>query len=275
MKKNLKRSISVLSGLLLVLTVTLAVLAPVSVSAASFKKSKPKIAGSSAYLDNSVSLTWTAVKGAKKYEIQRAMVKPKNGKTGKWKKWKTVKGTTIKAAATGDYKYRVRAINKKKKSKWSAPKRIFAASARITNIGDEAPERFFTLRYSGTFEFRVEIKNKTKSPMGFLRSGSRVGSQHTVYAINKSNGKIMGKWEGYLDTNGIAKKVNSNSTQTIYIYASVPYSEAAVANWENYKKCRFLITSIFYPNPETEPTSKQMTITYSNVDFKDSSIPAK
>lgn len=272
MKKYPKKIISVFSGLLIVLMAALVIFAPVSAEAASFKKSKPKITGKSAYLNDSVYLEWTAVKGAKKYEIQRAMVKPSNGKTGKWKKWKTVKGTTIKATATGDYKYRVRAVNKKKKkSKWSRAKRVFAASAVISKMTYTPPEYFFGVLWTrGELRFRVAINNKTKSPMGFVPSGTRFGKQNTLYALNKTTGKVLKKWEADLEVgSGIAKQVNANSKQTIEYYLDFTEEE-----WAKYKGCKFMLTSSFYPNPEKEPLSAQMAISYKN-DIKESSIAAK
>ena len=50
---------------------------------------KPKLDVLSAYMNNAVYLKWKKVKGAKRYEIQRAKVNPKKAnKVGKWKKWK-------------------------------------------------------------------------------------------------------------------------------------------------------------------------------------------
>ena len=242
--------------------------------AASFAKSKPVITKESAYLNGQVYLKWTKVKGAKKYEIQRAVIKPKTGKTGAWKKWKTTSKLSVKVKDSGDYKYRVRAINKSgTTSKWSKAKRIFAANAKITHIGYTEPEMLFGVKLSeGELDLRVLVTNKTKSPMGFLVSGYYVGSQHTIKAINKSTGKVVKSFKAYLDpgtVSGIAKQVNPGKSQSIYIYADVSAEE-----WAAVKNCKFLVTSSFYPNPEVEPISTQMAVAYTK-NAADSSVAAK
>ncbi|MBQ6385719.1 MAG: hypothetical protein IJJ38_06095 [Lachnospiraceae bacterium] len=269
MKKSLRRRLT--SGLLILLILVMSALAPVTVQAASFKKSKPKITKTSAYLNKKVSLKWSKVKKAKKYEIQRAKINPSTGKTGKWKKWKTVKKNYIKTSATGDYKYRVRAVKGKTKSKWSAAKRVFAARAKITHMGYTEPDVFFGVTlHEGKLAFRVLVKNSTKSPMGFVESGSRFQDQNTVYAINKSTGKKVKSWEAYLDAGtGIAKMVNPGKSQSLYFYSFVTAEE-----WARYKNCKFMIASSFYPNPEVEDISTQMAISYTK-NVSESSIAVK
>ena len=268
MKKQAQKSI--FSLLLILALLVTGVLAPVSAHAASFTKSKPKITAKSAYLNDSVYLEWTKVKGAKKYEIQRAKVS-KKGKTGKWKKWKTVKKNYIKKAASGDYRYRVRAIKGKKKSKWSAAKRAFGASARITKLYFDPAEILFGVKLSSeSLEIEVLVNNKTSAPMGFVDSGSRFGEQCRVYAINKSTGKVMKSWEGNLHLGGgIAKQVNPGKSQTLEYYAFVSEEE-----WAKYKNCKFMLSTAFYPNPDDEGINTQMAIAYTN-DIKESSVAVK
>lgn len=257
--------------MLLLMLMIICVSIPVPAQAASIKNKKPKIDKHSAYLNNKIYLKWSKVKGAKKYEIQRAQINANTGKAGKWTKWKTTKKTSIKVTASGDYKYRVRAVSGKTKSKWSASKRIFGASACIAKMTYEPPEYLFGVRqYAGELKFRVLYNNKTKSPMGFL-SSIGIGEQNKVYALN-SSGKVLKSWYADLELpiGGMAKQVNAKSKQYIdyYIY------DFKEEDWAKYKGCKFMITSSFYPNPEVEPTSTQMAIAYTNK-AADSAIAAK
>ena len=266
---QLSRKHSRLFALLLMLMI-ICISVPVPAQAASIKNKKPKITKDSAYLNNKVYLKWTKVAGAKKYEIQRAKINPKTGKTGKWTKWKATKKTYIKKEASGDYKYRVRAVKGKTHSKWSAPKRVFAANAYITKMTYTPPEYLFGVLMSrGYLTFRVLVNNKTKSPMGFLDS-YMIGEQNTVYALS-SSGKKLKTWHADVDTQGgIAKQVNANSKQSLY-FEIYDFTEA---EWAKYKGCKFMITSSFYPNPEVEPTSTQMALGYTKK-VSESSIAAK
>ena len=269
MKKNAAKKGFMRSFFILLVLVT-CFFASVSAHAASFQNSKPKINKNSAYLNNTVYLTWTKVSGAKKYEIQRAKINPSTGKIGKWREWTTTKKTAVKKKATGDYKYRVRAIKGNTKSKWSSAKRIFGATAKITDIGYTEPDIFLgVVLSSGYLEWRVIVNNKTKSPMGFVKSGTRFENQNTLYAINKTTGKKVHSWEGRLDTTEVAKMVEAGKTQSLYFYAYVTPEE-----WAKYKGCKFMVSSSFYPNPEVEPVSTQMAIAYTT-NYADASVAAK
>ena len=269
MKKIIEKKGFMRSFFILLVLVT-CIFASVSAQAASFQKSKPKISKNSAYLNDKVYLTWTKISGAKKYEIQRAKINPSTGKAGKWKTWVTTGKTSIKKKASGDYKYRVRAIKGSTKSQWSSAKRIFGATAKITNIGYTEPDVFMGVTFrDGYLEWRITVKNKTNSPMGFVVSGSRFGNQNTLYAINKTTGKKVHSWEAKLDTTGIAKMVAAGKTESLYFYAFVTEQE-----WELYKDCKFMVSSSFYPNPEVEPISTQMAIAYTT-NYADASVAAK
>lgn len=132
--KNYKKILSCLLSVMIVLSA--GVVIPASVPAVSAKtkaaktlkkptKLKAKISTSIDIMNggdhNAVSLSWKKVKNAKKYEIYRAKLNS-NGK-GKFKKLKAVKKNayTDKTVKGGTYyKYKVRAVNGKKKSKFSA-----------------------------------------------------------------------------------------------------------------------------------------------------------
>ena len=270
MKKLLKgRSLPLM---LILIVMVIGILAPVSVHAASITSAKPKFDKSCAYLNKTIYLKWSKIKGAKKYEIQRAKISPSKGKPGKYAKWKVVKKNYIKVSGSGDYRYRVRAISGTQKSKWSVSKRIFGASAKITHFGYTKPDVMFGVTlHEGIIEFRVLVNNKTSSPMGFVESGSRFGEQANLYAINKKTGKRVKKWEADVDIDtGIAKQVNANKSQSLYFTVyGVPLEE-----WNKYKNCKFMLTSAFYPNPEVEGIDTQMAIACSK-SITDSSVAAK
>ena len=239
---------------------------PVKANAATLRA--PKLNKYSAYMNKVVYLRWTKVKGAKSYEIQRAQINYNTGKVKKWKTWKKTKKLFVKKKATGDYKYRVRAIRGKKKGKWSKAKRIFAASGRITNSYYEKPEYIFGLYCEGRLYFRLLIKNKTLSQMGFVTAGH----QGTVYALNKKTGKKVKSWPADLyiaEPNGYAKQINAKQEKSVYFYARMNEEEK-----EKYKDCKFMVTASFYPNPWVEPVSSQMAIACTN-SIKDSAITGR
>ena len=108
--------------------------------------------------------------------------------------------------------------------------------------------------------------------MGFVESGTRFDKQSTIYAFNKTTGKVMKKWAADLDTgslSAIAKVVEAKKKQTIYIEATVTAEE-----WAKYKNCKFMVTTSFYPNPEVEPLTTQMAIAYGRA-VADSAVAAK
>ena len=246
-------------NLLFIFLLVMAIVLPVSARAATFTKSKPKITKESAYLNGKVYLKWSKISGAKSYEIQRAVIDPSTGKTKSWKAWKKTKKLYVKVKDSGDYKYRVRAVKGSQKSKWSTPKRIFGANAKITDFGYTKPDVFFGVTlHQGTIELRVLVDNKTKSDMGFVPSGTRFGEQSTLYAIN-SSGKKVAKWDADLDIDfgAVAKKVNAGKKQSLYFTVYGVNEE----EWEACKNCSFMISCSFYPNPEVEPLSTQMAFT--------------
>ena len=247
-------------------------LVPSKVQAAGLAKPK-LIKKSCTFANNKVCLAWKKVKGAKKYQIFRAKVNPKTGKIGKWSKWTTTKKRSIKKKGTGDFRYRIRAIRGKKAGKWSKSVRIFAATGQITHLNYVEPEILFGVTlHSGRIEMRVLVTNKTKSPMGFLESGSRIPTQGHLYAIDKASGKVLKVWETELDTGsiyGIAKQVNPGKAQSVYFYSFVEPEE-----WAAYNGCKFMITNSFYPNPTVEPMSTQMALTCTGY-AKDSAIAGK
>lgn len=230
---------------------------------------KPKLNILSAYMNDSVYLKWNKVKGAKKYEIQRAKINPnKANKVGKWKKWKTTKKTSIKKKGSGDYKYRVRAIKGSKKGGWSKAKRIFGATGSITNVIYDEPTTLWGMYIEGQLTFRLLINNKTQSQMGFVKSGS----QGTIYALDPSTGKTMKSWPAYLyiaESYGYAKQINANQEASVYFYCRMSQEER-----EQYKNAKFLVTASFYPNPWVESISSQMAITCTN-NIKESAIAGK
>ena len=242
---------------------------------AAAKLAKPKLTKTScSYTNNKVCLAWKKVKGAKKYEIYRAMINSKTGKAGKWKKWASTKKVSIKKKASGDYKYRIRAVNKKKTGKWSTSIRIFAASGQITNMGYTPPDKFLGVILSeGQIEMRVLVKNNTKSPMGFLVEGTRIPVQSAIYAVD-SSGRRIKKWNAYIDTGSsygtvLAKQVNPGKEQSLYFYSFVTEEE-----WAQYKGYTFMITNSFYPNPTVEPMSTQMALASTRI-ASQSSIAGK
>ncbi len=134
--KNYKKILSCLLSVMIVLSA--GVVIPASVPAVSAKtksaktlkkptklKAKLHAVSNSAIMrgisENCAALSWKKVKNAKKYEIYRAKLNS-DGK-GKFKKLKAVKKNSYSdKKITGGvyYKYKVRAVNGKKKSKFSA-----------------------------------------------------------------------------------------------------------------------------------------------------------
>lgn len=250
MLKNSRKGFLRISFLMVMLAAAFVFLKPVSAQAAKLSPSaKPKFANTSAYMYDKVYLKWGKITGAKKYVIFRAKVNPNTGGIGAWKKWAETTNTSIKKKATGDFKYRVRAVSGSTKSKYSKAIRIFAASAKITDIGFDGSH----------INFRILINNKTKSEMGFvLNEAARNYVQYTIYALNKKTGDIVKKWGGNLAPvgTGWAMEVNAGKIQSIYITSDT----VTAAQYNSVKNCKFLVTASFYPNPYTEPISTALAV---------------
>jgi len=279
MEKRIKKTLAILSSLIVALIMAIMIFAPVRAEAATkFTDLKPTInTKKSAYLYDSVYLKWNKINGAKKYIIERAKVNPSTGKIGKWTSWANTKNTYIKKKATGDFKYRVRAVNSKGKvTKWSKARRIFAATARITKVdkSDNPVNWGWGYKTDGTVIFTVVVNNKTKSTMGFLRSGYEVPNQCTVYALNKSTGKVRKKFEATLDasiwgSSAGYKKINASSKGTITFYCYVSYDD-----WKYIKNSNFMLSSSFYPNGDVEGIDTQLAISYTG-NAKKASVSSK
>ena len=177
--KNYKKFLSCLLSVMIILSA--GVVIPASVPAVSAKTKSAKTLKKPTKLkakmltdfevmnDGShtpVSLSWKKVKNAKKYEIYRAKLNS-NGK-GKFKKLKAVKKNaytdkTIKGGVY--YKYKVRAVNGKKKSKFSA------ATSKIGSI------------YQPIIEAELN-ENCTAVKLGWTRCGGAI-----AYKLYKSTDK--------------------------------------------------------------------------------------
>ena len=247
---------------LVMFIMSLFIVVPETASAASFKDSKPTIKKAQ-YLYDSVSLQWSKVSGAKSYEIQRSKMNPKTGKFGSYKLWATTTETSIVKKATGDCQYRVRAVSGKKTSKWSAPKRVFAAYAKIVDR---------TLEAGGFLTIEVKITNKTNSPMG-LTKGYVDDSLKSEIQFFTKKGKKVDVYHGDLysgsiwdDDNYMTDEIPANKTKTIYLRTSM----STMAWWDysylgmdpsDLEHHVMKIVTKFYPNPYVENTTMKLTYT--------------
>lgn len=257
MKRNRKWT----SFLLIMLAAVFFFLAPRTAEAASIKNAKPKITKGQ-YLYDKVSLKWTKVSGAKTYEIQRREMNPKTGKYGKFKAWTKTSATSVVKKASGDYQYRVRAVKGKTCSKWSSPKRVFAAYAKIL-------ER--TWEYGGFLTIKVQITNKTKSSMGLMKGLIDDTRKSEILFLDKK-GKKVDTYHGdlysgsiYTDDNYLTDEIPASKSKVIYLRSNVAYM-----SWYNWPMVDptdlehhvMKIVTRFYPNPNKENT--KMKITYIN-----------
>ena len=258
MKRNWKWT----SFLLIMLAAAFFFLAPRTAEAASIKNAKPKITKGQ-YLYDRVSLKWTKVAGAKTYEIQRREMNPKTGKFGKYKAWTKTSATSVVKKASGDYEYRVRAVKGKTSSKWSSPKRVFAAYAKILERSYEA---------AGYLTIKVEITNKTKSPMGLMKGLIDDTRKSEILFLDKK-GKKVDTYHGDLysgsiwtDDNYLTDEIPASKTKIIYLRTNI-----STMTWWDYSYLIqpsdlehhvMKIVTRFYPNPNKENT--KMKITYIN-----------
>ena len=121
MKQLKKTIVSLVMALLL--AVTLIPSTNVTVQAASVGK----VTGIKAvYTKGKTKLTWKKASRAKKYEIYRST----NGK--KFKKVKTVKGLSWQDTKKGELWYKVRAVNGRKKGKFSSAVSVYTIGGRIS-----------------------------------------------------------------------------------------------------------------------------------------------
>ena len=126
------RSKRIKSLVILLIAALIVTMMPLTASAASKKPGKVKItsfkvsAVSASTNKTTVTIKWKKASNAKKYEIFE------QGSDGVWRKLKTVKKSVTKLKITsvpaGQYNIRIRAVNKKKKGKFSAVKGRYIAS---------------------------------------------------------------------------------------------------------------------------------------------------
>ena len=247
------------SFLLVMLAAAFLFISPRTVQAASFKNSRPKITKGQ-YRYDKVSLTWTKVAGAKTYEIERRLMNPKTGKYGKYKMWAKTTKPSVARKASGDYQYRVRAVRGKARSKWSAPKRVFAAYAKIVDRTYEA---------GGFLTIKIQVTNKTKSPMGLMKGYVDESRKSDILFYDKK-GKKVDSYKGDLysgsiwsDDRYVTDEIPAMKTKVIYLRTSINST-----TWWNYpifggptdlEHHIMKIVTKFYPNPNKENTTMRIT----------------
>ena len=218
---------------------------------------KPAFSDRSGYMDGKVYLKWGKIAEAKEYVIFRAKVNPKTGKIGSWSKWAETTKAYIRKKASGDYKYRVRAVNGKVRSKYSKAIRIFAADSVIGSV-----------RYSqadSKMLINLKVTNMTKSEMRFMKNKAASNyNQYRVQALNPNTGSIVKTLKGNLYVNTIApvgtannsSVVNAGMTRTVFVQSAV----ISKSVYDSIKNCKFLVTAVFYPNPAAESNTDFLTI---------------
>jgi len=237
--KSFRSSIRVVFGIF-VLFLCLSAF-PRPAAAASFKNSKPVLLKNySAYSNGRIVLRWKKIAGAKKYEVWRSAKK-----NGAYKKYAVVKTNQLSKKTVGTYYYKVRAINGKTKSKFSTPRRYFAANGIITHKGFNGTDGLW---------LRVKVTNKTSKPMIFLGA---TNSFPTIYLVRKSTKSVVAKTNGYLSTSndpygisiGGAKQIAKWKTASLY-FRTMDY-----VLWRTYAAApsayEFLISMPFYDGPNS------------------------
>ncbi|MBQ3424230.1 MAG: cache domain-containing protein [Clostridia bacterium] len=232
---------------ILTLALVFCMVAPAPAMAAGITSKKPKInATKSAYVNGKVDLRWGKVSGAAKYEVYRS-----TAKSGTYKKFATVTKNSLKKKADGTYWYKVRAVKGSKKSKFSAPVRVFSANARITDAGVSAASLWL----------RVLVSNKTKKQMTFLGT-----DMCNVYLLNKSGKVVASSNLGVLSTGtdpygisyGFAKEIKGKKSASLYV--NVYDSTMAMAYGSDPDAYSLLVTMSFYPGGGDTSTSDIMAL---------------
>lgn len=246
-----------LLAMVLMLTLFCGMLIPAQ--AADITSKKPKInAAKSAYENGKVVLKWAKISGATGYEVYRAAKK-----NGKYAKFANVKTNTLKKAATGAFYYKVRAVKGSKKSKFSDPVLIFAATAVIKEVG------FSSVGWVGTYGMlaSVKVSNKTKKDMQFLGGYAQ---RANVYLMDRKTNKSVGTTYMQLNTNndpyGVSISdgitIKAGKTQTLW-YHVIEY-----ALWTQYQSnpdsYYFMLSMPFYPGKGTDELIT-MSITASQI----------
>jgi len=189
MKKSFNRLITALLMAAVMVTMTFA-MAPADAHAASKAPAAPKITKASVYDNNNVKLTWGKVSGAKKYEVWR-----KAG-NGKYKKIVTTAKRTYqnkKLAYATKYTYKVKAVGKSSKSKFSKVKTLTTKTARpaITSI-EQTGEKLTELtvkwkKIKGAVKYKVYAKEAggkyklqaTTSSLSYVHKDTKSGTTYT------------------------------------------------------------------------------------------------
>ena len=253
-----------LLAMVLLLTLFCGMLIPAQAADITSKKPKSN-AAKSAYENGKVVLKWAKISGATGYEVYRA-----SKKNGKYAKFANVKTNSLKKAATGAFYYKVRAVKGSKKSKFSDPVLIFAATGKITNVS------FNGTGWVGTMGLiaSVKISNKTRKDMQFLGGYYQKAN---VYLMDRKTNKPVGSTYMLLNTNndpygvsisdGITIKAGKSQTLWYYVMENALWTQYT-SNPDSYY---FMLSMPFYPGKGTDELIT-MSITATQV-MSGSSVP--
>ena len=190
MNSTLKKSLIFATAILLTISLLLAVFSAAPANAASARLKAPKFVTSKcSYSYESTVLKWKKVKGAKKYQVLRS-----EKKGGKYKAFATTKKVSLSKKTTGNYYYKIRAVNGKKKSKLSSPVHLTSVNGSITNTMTFRTSFNFG-GSSATTLFIVRVNNNSKTALVF----DNKDSDYTVEIKNTKTGKIEKSYAGTFD----------------------------------------------------------------------------
>ena len=142
----------------------------------------------SRYQEGKAVLSWKKVKNAKKYQVYR---KAKAG--SKYKKFAVTKKLKIEKKSKGEYYYKIRAINGKKKGKWSKPVHLIAAAGEVYNRMDlnTSIMGLYSIRSSYLY---IRVSNESRSSIKF----DNKDADYKILAVDKKTGKKIEEFEpGY------------------------------------------------------------------------------
>ena len=184
----------------------------------------------SRYQEGKAVLSWKKVKNAKKYQVYR---KAKAG--SKYKKFAVTKKLKIEKKSKGEYYYKIRAINGKKKGKWSKPVHLIAAAGEVYNRMDlnTSIMGLYTIRSSYLY---IRVSNESRSSIKF----DNKDADYKILAVDKKTGKKIEEFEpGYRSDDSKLIKKGEFDTFTLGVRNLMSYQYYYDEDQEVLIKCKF------------------------------------
>ena len=185
MKNKPRKWLSLFIVMTFICTVAFSFSSPASAFKANVKPAAAKMVISQCkYQKGKMNLKWKKAKNAKKYEVYYS-----SKYKGKYKKITSTKKLAVSKKLRGDYYFKVRALNGRKKGKWSKPVHLYSATGKIDDRMDISTNIMGMYTISSTTLW-IKVKNESNKSMNFAKSDDN----YKIVIVNTKTGKTENEY---------------------------------------------------------------------------------